>query len=59
MIKGVNTTVLSKDHQPVESLKKFIEKTTGAKLRPVARTDNAFWYRVTKEATTTSKSITK
>ena len=43
MIKGVNTTVLSKDHQPVKSLKKFIEKTTGAKLRPVARTDNAFW----------------
>lgn len=43
MIKGVNTTILSKDHQPVESMKNFIKKTTGAKLTPVARTDNAFW----------------
>ena len=43
MIKDRNTTVLSKDYQPVESMKNFIKKTTGAKLTPVARTDNAFW----------------
>jgi len=43
MIKERNTTVLSSDYQPTESLKRFIERCTGAKMTPVARTDNAFW----------------
>jgi len=43
MIKDRNTTVLSKDYQPTETLKRFIQRCTGAKLSPVARTDNAFW----------------
>lgn len=43
MIKERNTTVLASDYQSVEQLKKFIKHCTGAKLSPVARTDNAFW----------------
>tara|TARA_X000000368_G_C22802274_1_gene610846 strand:+ start:168 stop:518 length:351 start_codon:yes stop_codon:yes gene_type:complete len=43
MIKERNTTVLASDYQSVEQLKKFIKHCTGAKLTPVARTDNAFW----------------
>ena len=43
MIKERNTTVLASDSQSVEQLKKFIKHCTGAKLTPVARTDNAFW----------------
>ena len=43
MIKERNTTVLASDYQSVEQLKKFIKHCTGAKLKPVARTDNAFW----------------
>lgn len=43
MIKERNTTVLASDFQSVEQLKKFIKYCTGAKLTPVARTDNAFW----------------
>ena len=43
MIKGRNTTVLANDYQSTEQLKKFFKHCTGAKLTPVARTDNAFW----------------
>ena len=43
MIKDRNTTVLATDYQSTEQLKKFIKHCTGAKLTPVARTDDAFW----------------
>jgi len=43
MIKDRNTTVLSSDHQPTESLKNFIKRCTGAKMTPVKGNDNAFW----------------
>ncbi len=43
MIKQRNTTVLASDYQSTEQLKKFLVHCTGAKLTPVARTDNAFW----------------
>ena len=43
MIKQRNTTVLATDYQSTEQLKKFLVHCTGAKLTPVARTDNAFW----------------
>ena len=43
MIKDRNTTVLSSDHQPTESLKNFIKRCTGAKMIPVKGNDNAFW----------------
>jgi len=43
MIKDRNTTVLATDYQSIEQLKKFFKHCTGAKLTPVARTDNAFW----------------
>ena len=42
-IKQRNTTVLATDYQSTEQLKKFFKHCTGAKLTPVARTDNAFW----------------
>jgi len=43
MIKDRNTTVLSSDYQPTESLKNFIKRCTGAKMTPVKGNDNAFW----------------
>jgi len=43
MIKNRNTTVLASNYQSTEQLKKFFVHCTGAKLTPVARTDNAFW----------------
>jgi hypothetical protein len=43
MIKQRNTTVLATEYQSTEQLKKFFKHCTGAKLTPVARTDNAFW----------------
>ena len=43
MIKQRNTTVLATDYQSTEQLKKFLVHCTGAKLTPVARTDDAFW----------------
>ena len=43
MIKNRNTTVLSTDYQPTESLKNFIKRCTGAKMTPVKGNDNAFW----------------
>ena len=43
MIKDRNTTVLASDYQSTEQLQKFIEHCTGAKMKPVARRDNAFW----------------
>ena len=45
MITRTNTTVLSSDYQSTEQLKKFFVHCTGAKLSPVARTDNAFWIK--------------
>lgn len=45
MIKDRNTTVLASDYQSTEQLKKFLVHCTGAKLTPVARTDNAFWIK--------------
>ena len=45
MIKDRDTTVLASEYQSTEQLKKFLVHCTGAKLTPVARTDNAFWIK--------------
>jgi multimeric flavodoxin WrbA len=43
MIKERNTTVLSTDYQPTESLKRFIERCTGAKMTPVKGKEDSYW----------------